>query len=298
MLNVYGYIQPDLEMNRYIQRHTCSDFRYCFTCRSCTIECPVNIFTGRLNPVRLVRLASFGLRDELIRSREIWYCLGCGRCSNICPMNVKPHRLISSMRCEAINEGLISPDIGRNIFELFVQFHRRRLQVVHMCINGEEVDQDSLEVWDSYGYIPKQQMEGAVPFVLGNVQARRSFSDFKGIPTEISLCLTCRECSNTCPVGLETDVFDPLFFIRAVALGLRDEVLSIPSMWLCIECETCSNTCAQGVKGHLIMKRLKELAIETSVLEKGFLHKWNGYQKQLFDVLLNKVDLVLERFRL
>ena len=297
MVNMRSFIQPDTEMNRYIQLNTGSDFRYCFACRSCTVECPVNIFTGRLNPARLVRLASFGLRDELIRSREIWYCLGCGRCSNICPMNVKPHRLISSMRRHIINEGLISPDIERNIFELFVHFHRRRLQVVHMCINGEEVDQDSLDVWDSSPHISEQQMEGAVPFVLGNVQARRSFSDFKGIPTEISLCLTCRECSNTCPVGLETDIFDPLFFIRAVALGLMDEVLSIPSMWLCIECETCSNTCAQGVKGHLIMKRLKELAIEKGVLNIDIISRWNDCQRVLFNLLLNKVDMAVERFR-
>ena len=46
------------------------------------------------------------------------------------------------------------------------------------------------------------------------------------------------------------------------------------------------------------MKRLKKMAIEAGILDSDFFSRWNDSQKKLFNVLLNKVDLALERFRL
>jgi len=296
--NAPAFIRPDLTMNDYIHRNTSSDFRYCFTCKSCATECPVNIFTGRLNPARLVRLASFGLKDTLIRLSDIWYCLGCGKCSNICPMNVRPHILISNMCNEAISNHLFSLEIKKYIFELFLQFQRVRLQLVHMYINGEDIDHRLLEDWDSLANLPMDNVGEDSTLILGNLQRRSSLGNYKGIPTEIRACLTCRECSNACPICLESKVFDPLYLFRAIALGLKDVAVSMPSLWLCIECETCSNSCSQGVKGHLVMKQLKRMAIESGILDEGFLSRWNNSQRILFNTLLNKVDLILEKFSL
>ena len=63
-----------------------SELSLCYTCGSCAAECPVNRFTNMLPPLKYVRMAGFGMVEELLQSPEIWYCLSCGRCNNICPM--------------------------------------------------------------------------------------------------------------------------------------------------------------------------------------------------------------------
>ena len=48
----------------------------------------------------------------------------------------------------------------------------------------------------------------------------------------LSLCLTCGACSSGCPAtGLEG--MDPRKFLRMAVLGLDEEILSSPWIWMC-----------------------------------------------------------------
>jgi heterodisulfide reductase subunit C len=83
-------------------------------------------------------------------------------------------------------------------------------------------------------------------------------------------CFTCSECSNVCPIFFERNAFDPQLIMRMVNLGLIDELLQSPSLWLCLECERCSEACGQLVKPHQIIKGLKEMAKLRGVVDAYF----------------------------
>jgi heterodisulfide reductase subunit C len=83
-------LTPDPELRRHIEEAVHAESHMCWTCRSCANECPVNLASGRLQPIKIAWMANLGLLDELLWAPEIWYCQQCNRCNQICPMKVKP----------------------------------------------------------------------------------------------------------------------------------------------------------------------------------------------------------------
>ena len=59
-------------------------------------------------------------------------------------------------------------------------------------------------------------------------------------------CLTCGLCAAGCPAtGLEG--MDPRKFVRLAALGLDEEILSTPWVWMCTMCKRCLYACPMQV---------------------------------------------------
>ncbi|MFP3870169.1 MAG: 4Fe-4S dicluster domain-containing protein [Syntrophobacteria bacterium] len=268
----------------------------CYTCRSCDSECPVNIFTGRLHPAELVRMAHYGLVEELLEAPEIWYCLSCNRCSNVCPMNVRPAVLFGYLRREAIRHRMVPSGTADEWVELHRQFHRIRWHVASALLRGDRAP-DPLTQWDGLAEKPIQS-HFISPIDLGHNLQLYSFREasvsYLGICTEVTACLTCRECSNACPVCFEPSVFDPVLLFRLAVLGLLDIVLSSPSLWLCMGCQSCTKACPEKVKGHLLIRRLQEMALEEGYVDVNFLYQWQRAQGELYRVLLDRVQSLLE----
>ena len=62
----------------------------------------------------------------------------------------------------------------------------------------------------------------------------------------LNLCLTCGLCAAGCPAtGLED--MDPRKFLRMCALGLDEEVVSSPWVWMCTMCQRCIYACPMGI---------------------------------------------------
>ena len=62
----------------------------------------------------------------------------------------------------------------------------------------------------------------------------------------LSLCLTCGACASGCPAtGLEA--MDPRKFLRMAALGLDEEILSTPWVWMCSMCQRCIYVCPMEI---------------------------------------------------
>lgn len=62
----------------------------------------------------------------------------------------------------------------------------------------------------------------------------------------LNLCLTCGACSSGCPAtGLED--MDPRKFLRMAALGMDEEILSTPWVWMCTMCQRCSYVCPMQI---------------------------------------------------
>ena len=51
----------------------------------------------------------------------------------------------------------------------------------------------------------------------------------------IRTCIQCGTCSSVCPSGRRT-AFRTRELMRKAVLGLKDEVLSSPDLWLCATC--------------------------------------------------------------
>jgi len=62
----------------------------------------------------------------------------------------------------------------------------------------------------------------------------------------LNLCLTCGACSAGCPAaGLKE--MDPRKFVRMIALGMEEEVVRTPWVWMCTMCQRCIHSCPMKV---------------------------------------------------
>ena len=77
----------------------------------------------------------------------------------------------------------------------------------------------------------------------------------------IRTCLQCGTCSSVCPSGRRT-AFRTRELIRKALLGLKDEVLSSPDLWLCTTCFTCLERCPRQIKVTDAIIIMRNMAVE------------------------------------
>ena len=279
-------LTPNSELRKVIETGTRAASNLCWACGTCDNECPVNLASNRLSPRKIVRMANMGLFDELLSIPEIWYCLTCQRCLDVCPNGVKPAEVISFIRKESLRRQIVKWETLQEYEKLFGRFQRVRWHATVHCIQGE-LDTVTDEQW--YAWLdtpvalpgtkitPKVSSSGTVYF--------RQAAD-----SNITLCLTCSECTNCCPVFHERSVFDPQATIRMVNLGLTEELLRSPSIWLCIGCGRCSKACTQTVKARELIVRLRQMAIDGGYVNPRLPYKLKKAEKLLYPRFLDEID--------
>jgi heterodisulfide reductase subunit C len=77
----------------------------CFTCRTCTASCPVSAVNNKFNPYRIIRMALYGLRKEVLESDFIWLCSSCYACQERCPQGVSITEFMTILKNMAITAG-------------------------------------------------------------------------------------------------------------------------------------------------------------------------------------------------
>lgn len=93
-------------------------FKRCFACGTCTSSCPVADITPEYSPMRIVRMALLGMREEVLKSKEIWLCSLCYTCYATCPQDVRFRNIIEVLRDMAVLEGHVAPDFSAKIEHL------------------------------------------------------------------------------------------------------------------------------------------------------------------------------------
>ena len=78
----------------------------------------------------------------------------------------------------------------------------------------------------------------------------------------IRRCFACGTCAAGCPVTNIDEEYNCRRIIRQIILGMREEVLKSPVIWLCVMCYRCYARCPQQVNFTDIMRALRYLAIK------------------------------------
>jgi heterodisulfide reductase subunit C len=285
-----GMPQPDLEVRFQIETSARAESNLCWTCGSCDFECPINVATGRLRPQQLVRLANLGFQEELFSRSEIWYCLQCRRCLQVCPNRVKPAVLIDYVRREMVQSGVVSLETIAQFKRLFERFQRVRWRTIQSCLEGEPLMLTEA-TWHEW-------LDTPVPASLHALSQEDLFQgeiEFRAAQhhAATAACFTCGECSSACPVASGRSVFDPRTVFRMVNLGLSRAVVTSPSLWMCIGCQRCTDACSQLVKGHQLIRELRDLAIQSGAVDRFFPFRLEKANRLIYTRLLKEIDILL-----
>jgi heterodisulfide reductase subunit C len=81
---------------------------------------------------------------------------------------------------------------------------------------------------------------------------------------KVSRCYQCRKCTNGCPLAFAMD-WMPNQVMRAIQLGLEDELLGSKTIWICASCQTCTTRCPNDIDIAHLMDTLRQLSRESGV---------------------------------
>ncbi|MFZ0240100.1 MAG: 4Fe-4S dicluster domain-containing protein [Desulfobacterales bacterium] len=280
-------IKPDAGHRNLIEQGANADIKRCWTCGSCDFECPVNVATGILRPQKIVRMANLGMLDELLHEPAIWYCLACRRCKQICPNTVKPSDLIAHIRRISMKRNIISTETNRAYRFLFERFQRVRKRAVVMSFQGK-LNSISDRQWCDWLLTPVNESRRTICFNSTESSSNDAFKSYNS--ARAAACFACGECSSACPVSCERSVFDPRALFRMFNLGLTDELLSSPAIWLCLDCGRCTSACSQLVDGRDIIRRLKDEAIQRGIIDRNFFPRLEQANRLVYNRWLQEVD--------
>ncbi|WP_258928966.1 4Fe-4S dicluster domain-containing protein [Desulfoferrobacter suflitae] len=69
----------------------------CFQCGTCGGACPMSGQLATL-PRKIMRMAQFGLENEVAESKTFWTCASCHSCSVTCPRGIDLAKVMEALR--------------------------------------------------------------------------------------------------------------------------------------------------------------------------------------------------------
>jgi len=277
------------EARQLIEKNTGAGLNMCWGCSSCDTECPMNISTNRLRPQKIVHLAYTGMWDEMVYAPEIWYCLTCRRCNQVCPNLVKPADIMSYARMEALRNGVVSHEQLQIYFDLFAKFQRVRWHAASLSLNGN-ISKINADQWMNW-FETQVKIPAGIISRNNLLEVNDNYSALSA-DTKSTMCFTCGECSSACPISGSPNVFDPRFIFRMANLGMLNEIMSSPSIWLCLDCGRCTEACSQKVDGREIIRDLKKMAIQNGVVANDITSRIQDANYFIYKRFLDEIDMV------
>jgi heterodisulfide reductase subunit C len=75
----------------------------------------------------------------------------------------------------------------------------------------------------------------------------------------VMLCYQCKKCTLGCPSAYAMRM-RPHELMRAIQLGLAEEIYWSGTIWICLSCETCNTRCPQDINILRVIDGLRELS--------------------------------------
>jgi len=111
----------------------------------------------------------------------------------------------------------------------------------------------------------------------------------------LTACFQCSTCTLGCPITEIVPSYNPRKIIQMSLLGMREQVLSNPDLWICAICQTCTARCPQDVVVGDVLAAIRRIAEKEEeagnikidsprpLFEKAFLHTVEKYGR-LYDI--------------
>jgi len=97
----------------------------------------------------------------------------------------------------------------------------------------------------------------SVFFSKENLKLVRDLQSLTG--ENIMLCYQCKKCTLGCPSAYAMKM-KPHELMRAIQLGLTEEVYWSGTIWICLSCETCNTRCPQDINILRVIDGLREMS--------------------------------------
>ncbi|HUV49913.1 MAG TPA: quinone-interacting membrane-bound oxidoreductase complex subunit QmoC [Anaerolineae bacterium] len=107
-------VEPNIEFVKEVVGLGGDTLKKCFQCATCSVVCPIAP-ENKPFPRKEMIAASWGLKDKLIGSMDIWLCHNCGDCTTMCPRGAKPGDVLGAVRSYAISEYAMPKFIGKAV---------------------------------------------------------------------------------------------------------------------------------------------------------------------------------------
>ena len=98
-----------------------------------------------------------------------------------------------------------------------------------------------------------------IAFSKENLKLARDLEALTG--EKALLCVQCKKCTLGCPSAYAMKM-KPHELMRAVQLGLPEEIVWSGTIWVCLSCEACNTRCPQGINILRLINGLREWSKE------------------------------------
>lgn len=88
--------------------------------------------------------------------------------------------------------------------------------------------------------------------------------------TAAHMCFQCGTCTGSCPSAPRSSYRIRLFMRRAV-LGLDEEALTDPDLWLCTTCYSCTDRCPRDIAPTDVIMAMRNMAFKRDIIPVNFL---------------------------
>jgi len=96
-----------------------------------------------------------------------------------------------------------------------------------------------------------------VVFSKENLKLARDLQSLTG--ENVMLCYQCKKCTLGCPSAY-TMRMKPHELMRAIQLGLDEDIYWSGTVWTCLSCETCNTRCPQEINILRVIDGLREIS--------------------------------------
>jgi quinone-modifying oxidoreductase subunit QmoC len=94
-------LDPDVGFIKEVGKLGGGDLKKCYQCATCSVVCPISP-ENKPFPRKEMIAASWGLKDKVLASQDIWLCHNCGDCTTRCPRGAKPGDVLGAIRAYAV----------------------------------------------------------------------------------------------------------------------------------------------------------------------------------------------------
>jgi heterodisulfide reductase subunit C len=103
------------------------------------------------------------------------------------------------------------------------------------------------------------------------------------------MCFQCGTCTSSCPSAPRSS-YRIRKFVRRVVLGLENEALTDPDLWLCTTCYSCTDRCPRDIAPTDTIMAMRNLAFKRDIIPVNFLKTVQAIYKTGHGVPNNDVN--------